>query len=209
VDYSPLSLHLARQVILSYYQLQRRAEERSQARTTIRMLESLVRVSQVSLVRVSQVSLVRVSQVSLVRVSQVSLVRVSQVRGRQRRTVTAVLGAGQRVCLVGVSLVISRLWMCHQSPQCCCHAIPGAVLDVFLQLLCGESKWLSCSGRLPFVMITICGVCLFIPAGACTPLCTWPCDVAGCCDCSVGSGQQYVWQQPHGMVKCVAYALPR
>ena len=185
MDYSPLSLHLARQVILSYYQLQRRAEERSQARTTIRMLESLVRVS------------------------QVSLVRVSQVRGRQRRTVTAVLGAGQRVCLVGVSLVISRLWMCHQSPQCCCHAIPGAVLDVFLQLLCGESKWLSCSGRLPFVMITICGVCLFIPAGACTPLCTWPCDVAGCCDCSVGSGQQYVWQQPHGMVKCVAYALPR
>ncbi|KAF8067336.1 MCM9 [Scenedesmus sp. PABB004] len=36
----------AEQVILAYYQQQRRAEERSQARTTIRMLESLVRVSQ-------------------------------------------------------------------------------------------------------------------------------------------------------------------
>lgn len=44
------NLHMtseAEQVILAYYQQQRRAEERSQARTTIRMLESLVRVSQV------------------------------------------------------------------------------------------------------------------------------------------------------------------
>lgn len=35
------------QVLVAYYQQQRQCEERSQARTTIRMLESLVRVSQV------------------------------------------------------------------------------------------------------------------------------------------------------------------
>lgn len=39
----------AEEVLLAYYQQQRRAEERSQARTTIRMLEGLVRVSQVRL----------------------------------------------------------------------------------------------------------------------------------------------------------------
>ena len=43
--------HLCWQVLVAYYQQQRQAEERSQARTTIRMLESLVRVSQVRAAR--------------------------------------------------------------------------------------------------------------------------------------------------------------
>jgi DNA helicase MCM9 len=37
----------AEELLLSYYQLQRRSEERTAARTSIRLLQSLVRLAQV------------------------------------------------------------------------------------------------------------------------------------------------------------------
>lgn len=44
---APTLEHAAEQLLVRYYQLQRRVADRQRARTTIRMLESLVRLSQV------------------------------------------------------------------------------------------------------------------------------------------------------------------